>query len=192
MFKEPISCLGPNSLTRTKLRLSLLLLFLLWVQCAQGLNAQASIRSSSLTQSSSQQQSAEANNPQEVTTLSLEIPVQRELVGGQEHRYQITLAEGQYANVIVELRGIDVVVQLQEIGGKVIASFDGEYRSQGEQRVEMVAEAAGSYRLSVIASSKGASAGQYEIRVTEIRTATKNDRLLHEARKLDADGKRDF
>jgi len=53
----------------------------------------------------------------------------------------------------------------------------------------MVSEAAGSYRLSVTASSLSAPAGQYQIRVAEIRSASANDRLLHEARKLEAESR---
>src|SRR5262245_66040087 len=37
-------------------------------------------------------------------------PIERELAGGQSHSYQITLTEGQYFRVVVEQRGVDVVV----------------------------------------------------------------------------------
>ncbi len=118
-------------------------------------------------------------------------PIERELAGGQQHSYQITLAEGQYASVVVEQRGIDVAVALQTTKGKLVASFDSEYRSQGEEKIEMVAEAL-SYRLIVKATSKSAPTGYYKIRVAEVRAATDNDRMMHEARKLSADSIRAF
>jgi CHAT domain-containing protein/Tfp pilus assembly protein PilF len=130
------------------------------------------------------QPSAPAEQAPEIATLAPGKPIERDLLGGQKHDYQITLAEGQYASVIVEQRGIDLVVRLQEMDGRTIAKFDDESRKQGEEKVEMVAAAAGGYRLSVEASSKSAPAGQYEIRVAEMRAATENDRLLHEARRL--------
>jgi tetratricopeptide (TPR) repeat protein len=126
----------------------------------------------------------EVQTAQEVTWLESGKPIAREMAGGQEHSYQIRLGEGQYASVIIEQRGIDVVVELFGIQGKAIAGFDLEYRTQGEEKVEMVSEAAGSYRLSVKASSKSAPPGGYNIRVAEIRAATRDDRLLHEARQL--------
>lgn len=132
------------------------------------------------------QQTSPMQSAQEVTALELGKPIERELAGGQEHSYKITLAQGQYASVIVEQRGIDVVVRLLGTEGQFIAGFDNEYRSQGEEKVEMVAEAAGSYRLSVAAASKSAPTGSYEIRVAEIRAATSNDRSMQEARKLEA------
>src|SRR5262245_16891409 len=49
---------------------------------------------------------------QEAMPLELGKPIERELAGGQSHAYQITLAAGQYLNVVVEQRGIDVVVTL--------------------------------------------------------------------------------
>jgi CHAT domain-containing protein/Tfp pilus assembly protein PilF len=126
----------------------------------------------------------EVQSAPEVTLLEPRKPIERVMAGGQEHKYQIRLGEGQYASVIIEQRGIDVRVQLLEMQGKVIAGIDGEYRSQGEEKVEMVGGAAGSYRLSVRASSNSAPAGAYNIRVAEIRAATRDDRLLHEARQL--------
>src|SRR5262249_29229078 len=37
-------------------------------------------------------------------------PIERELAGGQTHSYQFTLASGQYIHLIVDQRGIDVLV----------------------------------------------------------------------------------
>ena len=74
--------------------------------------------------------------------------------------------------VIVEQRGIDVVVGLLGPDAKQIMEFDSEIRSQGQETVWQVAEVAGSYRLNVKAKHKGAPAGGYEIRVAELRAAT--------------------
>ncbi|HVS81667.1 MAG TPA: CHAT domain-containing tetratricopeptide repeat protein [Pyrinomonadaceae bacterium] len=124
-------------------------------------------------------------NPQEVVTLELGKPVERELSGVQAHSYQITLAEGQYASVVVEQRGIDLIVQLLGAGGKSIADFDSEIRIQGEEKIELVAETAGSFRLLVKAKYPRLPAGRYEIRLIEVRNATEEDRFLYEARRLE-------
>jgi CHAT domain-containing protein/Tfp pilus assembly protein PilF len=130
------------------------------------------------------------NDAQETTPLEMGRAVERELSGGQRHSYDLRLGEGQYASVVVEQRGIDVIVQLQEPAGNVIGSFDDEFRSQGEESVEVVAAAAVSYRLVVKASSLNSPAGHYKIRVAELRPATPNDRLIDEARKLEEGYKR--
>jgi CHAT domain-containing protein/Tfp pilus assembly protein PilF len=108
--------------------------------------------------------------------------VDREIGGYQKHEYQIALAEKQYASVIFEQRGIDVILQFLTSDGKVIAVNEG--RVQGQERAEIVADAAGSYRLVVRAAYPGVPAGRYAIRIMDIRAATDQDRLLHAVNKL--------
>src|ERR1043166_746513 len=60
---------------------------------------------------------------QDVTTLELGKPIEREIAGSQKHAYQIALAEGEYANVTVRQRGVDVVVKSFGPDGKLIAEF---------------------------------------------------------------------
>src|SRR5205085_5817878 len=74
--------------------------------------------------------------------------------------------------------------------GELIAEFDNEGRSVGEEKVEVVAETAGSYRLLVKAKYPKLPAGRYEIRLTETRAAAEEDRLLYEARRLLAESTR--
>ena len=129
------------------------------------------VLSTTVPPASSQASSAGANNAQEVTPLEMGRAVERELSGGERHSYDLKLTEGQYASVIVEQRGIDLMIRLQESSGKFIADFEDEYRSQGEEKVEVVAEAAVSYRLVAKASAINAPTGHYKIRVVEIRAA---------------------
>ena len=67
---------------------------------------------------------------------------------GEEHLYRITLAAGQYAEVIVEQRGIDVVVQARREGGTDHVEFQEEVRRDGQERVEVVADDGGAYILA--------------------------------------------
>jgi CHAT domain-containing protein/Tfp pilus assembly protein PilF len=112
------------------------------------------------------------------------IPIERELVGGQSHSYLVTLTEGQYVNLVIEQRGIDVTVKLFGPDGKPITEFDSESRIRGEESVSLVAEAAGGYRLSVQPKLMNPAAGRYQIRLGDARAATADDRTLQEARKL--------
>lgn len=122
---------------------------------------------------------------QEASILGPGVSLERELRGGQEHAFQIALREGQYANLILDQRGIDVVIRLQEIEDNTSLTFDSEYRKEGEERLEMVAKATRNYQLRVKPSSISAAPGQYALRVIEIRSATESDRSLQEARVLD-------
>jgi len=162
---------------------SLLLFTLLWIQSSHYPSAQARGSRPSLLQSPTQQ-NAGAQRTQEATTLEAGKPVERELSGGQKHIYQLSLDEGQYANVAVEQRGIDVVVRVFDAGDKLIAEFDSEIRLQGTEEVELVASATNTFRLEVEAKLKSAPASRYEVRVAELRPATEPERSLQEARVL--------
>ena len=130
------------------------------------------------------------SNEQGTTTLEVGNFIERELAGGQKHIYEITLAAGQYAGVIIEHRGIDVLARLLRPDGKLMAEFDDELRSQGRETPELVAEERISYRLEVEAKRLNAPVGSYSVRFEELRAATDKDRTLQEARGLLAESAR--
>src|SRR5262245_1737998 len=51
-------------------------------------------------------------------------PIEREMAGGQSHRYLINLTGGSYVHLVVEQRGIDVVVTLSEADGAKLLTMD--------------------------------------------------------------------
>src|SRR5215510_1691297 len=61
-----------------------------------------------------------AQQSEEIRRLAVGVPIDRELAGGKAHSYQIMLTAGQYLHVVVEQRGIDVVVALFPPDGKQI------------------------------------------------------------------------
>jgi CHAT domain-containing protein/Flp pilus assembly protein TadD len=119
---------------------------------------------------------------QEVTTLEVGKPIERELRGGEKHAYPISLSEGQYLKLEVRSKGIDVGLDLQLPDGKIMQWFQ-PFGGQPEMSLIVVAESTGIYRPIVYASAK-APAGRYEILLTELRPATENDRALQQARDL--------
>lgn len=97
---------------------------------------------------------------------------------------QVTLTKGQYANLVVEQRGVDVVARLFSPDGKLIVELDAESRTQGQESLEVVADATGTYKVVVGAMYKLLPAGRYEIRLAELRAATPKEGSLEEARRL--------
>jgi hypothetical protein len=53
-----------------------------------------------------------AQDEKDASPLEIGKPIERELSGGQAHYYRITVEAGQYLHLIVDQRGIDVVVAL--------------------------------------------------------------------------------
>ena len=82
-----------------------------------------------------------------MTVLEPGTTVERELVRREEHLYQLTLTKDECVSVIVEQRGIDVVAQVRRPDGSVIADFQSEIRRNGTERVDIVADAGGTYVL---------------------------------------------
>ncbi len=146
----------------------------------------------STTQSVQQQVGANkaADDEKDVRLLEPGKPIEREIAGGQNHLYQITLTEGQYLKVIVEQRGINVAVQLMGSDRKLIFEFDDEIRKHGEEMASLVAESLGIYRLSVQTKQNDSSTGRYAIKVVEFRTATEQDITLQETRRLNTESVR--
>jgi CHAT domain-containing protein/Tfp pilus assembly protein PilF len=121
---------------------------------------------------------------QEATLLELNMSIDRELAGGQKHEYEVKLSEGQYAGLTIDQSGIEVQVRSQGPDGKRIAEFGSRVGVLPGQKLELVAEAEGGYRLSVVAMRPKAPAGRYAIRFVELRPATEKDRSIQEARRL--------
>src|SRR5215831_6788284 len=81
-----------------------------------------------------------AQSSQESISLELGKPVERELSGGQSHSYRITMISGQYLNVVVAQRGIDVAVSLFTPDGKKIIEVNSKRLTEGSETVSAIAE----------------------------------------------------
>jgi CHAT domain-containing protein/Tfp pilus assembly protein PilF len=131
----------------------------------------------------STQERRDAGGENDVLALEPGKPHRRGLAGGQRHTYRIKLAADQFLKAVIEQDGIDVVARILGPDGKQIMEFDSENRPRGRETVAQVAEAGGDYQLVVQPKRKSAPAGDYEIRIEELRAATENDRALQEARR---------
>jgi CHAT domain-containing protein/Tfp pilus assembly protein PilF len=122
-----------------------------------------------------------AQSVQETTPLVPGKPIERELPGGQSHSYKITMAAGQFLEIAVEQRGIDVMVTLFAPDGEKKSEVDSPTGTGGSELVTTIAEAAGSYRIEVSSLDKTAKPGGYQIKVEELREARAEDEYRIEA-----------
>ncbi|HET9714285.1 MAG TPA: CHAT domain-containing tetratricopeptide repeat protein, partial [Pyrinomonadaceae bacterium] len=104
-------------------------------------------------------------------------PVVRDMRGSEQHTYQVRLSAGQHARVVVDQKGIDVVLALLGTDGKPLLEADNNLSgTRGMEVVSLVAEVSGAYVFNVRSLEKDASAGRYEIRIEDVRAATEADR----------------
>src|SRR5215475_1938447 len=148
----------------------------------------------------SQQQSpnhSENVRPDDVRTLAPGVTVEREISGRQTHMYRIALDAGQFALVQVEQRGAETLLTADGPDGKEFAFVDLRIGGKGIEPLGIVAEAAGDYILKVRSENPkvatGGAAG-YEVKISELRAATEQDRarlkaqtLCYEARTLSSE-----
>ncbi len=108
--------------------------------------------------------------------LEIGKPIEREMKGGAAHSYLLALSADQLLYAVVDQRGVDVVVTIFGPDGKQVIEVDSPNGTQGPEHVRAIAELTGSYRLEVRSLEKDAKPGLYEVRIEELREATKQDR----------------
>jgi len=111
------------------------------------------------------------------TALQVGTPIERTLGGGQAHNYTITLDQNQYLQLVVDQRGIDVIVRVFSPGGRKLGEFDSPNGDEGPENVAVLAVDAGVYRVEVapLGQNLNPPPGKYEIKVTEVRKATEEE-----------------
>ncbi len=113
----------------------------------------------------------------------------RELASGERHDYRITLAAGEFAQVVVEQRGIDVIVSLLTADGEKVAEriIPGRY---GRVYLSVIAQTPASYRIEAAGSTTVTTAGRYEIKLLERRPGVEQDRDRIAAEQAATEGSR--
>jgi CHAT domain-containing protein/tetratricopeptide (TPR) repeat protein len=127
-------------------------------------------------------------NEQGTNPLKSGEPVEQELAGGQTRSYQLQLVSNQFLHVVVEQRGIDVLVALFGPDGKKLAEVDSPGGTSGIEPIFGVAQIPGSYRIEVRSPDKDAEPGRYQIRIEELRAATLQDENVIAAQSSYAEG----
>jgi CHAT domain-containing protein len=120
----------------------------------------------------------------DATVLDSDAPIVQRLFPGEVHRYHLPLAAAEFARVVVEQKGIDVVVQVRDVDEQEIEELQDEIRPNGEERVDIVSEKAGTYTLTLTAADGAIAPGIYSIRLDRHRPATGIDRVVQESRSL--------
>lgn len=114
-------------------------------------------------------------------------PIKREISGGATHSYQLTLPAGQYAWVAVDQFRINVALSGYDPDGKKLFEID-LFVPGDPERVLLVAETAGTYRLNVVVPDQTAPKSHYEIKIKELRSAAEPDKSLVAAERLILEG----
>ena len=110
-------------------------------------------------------------------SLQSGIPIERMLARGQSHSFTITLEAEQFLQLVVNQRGIDVIIRAFAPDGASLGEFDSPNGGEGPEQVSVVSLEAGVYRFEVTPLNQGenVATGRYEIKVIEQRKATDSE-----------------
>jgi CHAT domain-containing protein/Tfp pilus assembly protein PilF len=129
------------------------------------------------------QSTSSQSNPPEIATLGTGVTVEREIRSGHKHSYQLVLNAGQYAKVTIRQRGVDVDAKLFGPDGKLIADVDADPAFDGSEKIELVADRDGNFKIVIDPSWRTGGAGSYVLQFSETHAASADEKLLDEARR---------
>lgn len=109
--------------------------------------------------------------------LQIGTPIERALAAGQSHSYSLSLEKDQLVQLVVDQRGIDVIVRVFSPAAKPVKEVDSPNGTAGPEEVQFIAGANGNYRIEVapLGQFETVAPGRYEIKVVEVRKATEQE-----------------
>jgi CHAT domain-containing protein/Tfp pilus assembly protein PilF len=102
-------------------------------------------------------------------------PIEAELAGGGAHSYTFTLHRGELLDLVIDQRGIDVIVKVLGPDGTTMVEANTPIGGYGLETIAAIAGGAGLHRLEIRAAWPDAAAAQYHVRLAPPRPATEQD-----------------
>ena len=121
---------------------------------------------------------------QEERTLEPDKPIEGELTGGSHHSYRVALTSGQFLHVMVQQRGIDLLVTLRDRNGATLSEMDGLQGPSDLEELSYEATVTGQYVVEVRAKGTSSNSGRYEVRIQRADATSQQDRARIAAEKL--------
>lgn len=121
--------------------------------------------------------------------------IEREIKAGETHSYLVRCEEGQFIQINLEQQGSNVNLALFGVDDRLILSVNTIDDTEGHEGLPLLPEISGVYRLDVKSVGRRLEAGRYELKVSQPRAATQQDRdytaaemLIQEARQFVGQG----
>jgi CHAT domain-containing protein/Tfp pilus assembly protein PilF len=117
----------------------------------------------------------QAAEPIDARALTPGRQVERELAGKEVHIYRIEMAAGQYARIVVDQQGIDVVIKAFSPSNDLISEVDRPHLARGREAISLLADVTSTCALRIQSLENTAARGRYTITLSEIRAAAPRD-----------------
>ena len=113
------------------------------------------------------------NAKHRATPLKQGEPIERTITRGKTHPYSVRLEQDQFLQVVTDQHGIEVAMKANAPDGKQVGEASSPGRTNGTEGMTLVARVPGLYQISVTAFEQAGNSGRYEIRILDLRQATK-------------------
>ena len=124
--------------------------------------------------------------PSEIRTLTADELVRCHMDAGATHVYQLDLAAGQSAQILLEQKGVDVELKVFAPDQTLFITIDNPNGFYGQETAAIVAPTGGRFRIEV-SSDKSYPPGDYELKVVGPRAMTAADEQQVQAGRLFAE-----
>ncbi|PZV26788.1 MAG: hypothetical protein DCF12_07925 [Snowella sp.] len=116
---------------------------------------------------------AQSDNRADVQKLKVGKVTPATIEGDQKQSYVIPMEKGQYLELIVEQKNVDVIVTLFDPQGQQVLEMD--YTGRSGELVLAIAERTGNYRLQVRRFEHDILRGDYRVRLVALKAASQNE-----------------
>jgi len=120
-------------------------------------------------------------------TLAFNQPIEKTIKLKEKHTYKLNLEANQFAQIVVDKKGVNVILSLHDSGGNFISESEGEEDPKGQETLIYGTETAQSFSLEVRTNDEESN-GNYVIKLAVLRELTNADRALLEGERLLQEG----
>ncbi len=97
------------------------------------------------------------------------------MTGAETHYYKFDLKKGEFFQVHIKQRGIDVILSLYLPDNKLLVQHDAPNSAEGAEELSIVAPIDGKYRIEVSSFDEKAALGKYTIQIEKPRQPNEKD-----------------
>lgn len=117
-----------------------------------------------------------ANSTTPISILKLNQPIEKPIVTGESHEFQITVRTGEFIFVEVQQKGKDVVLRLYSPNDKLLLERNSPNGTEGLESIAYLATVTGNFKLTVSVPSKPTvGQGGYVVELKAIRPPSSQD-----------------
>ena len=110
-------------------------------------------------------------------TLVPGAPLDGEFSGVLPHSYRVAVTSGEFVQIFVQQKGVEVAASLLDPAGRKLEEFDDSGGESEQREILFIGKSDGNYRLLLRPLMEGPPTVRYQIRLEILRPATEHDEM---------------